>query len=520
MDSEVKLLENKETELIEDDLSKHIHATKNAGDASIDTHSRTNQPPKTSKSPESPKNNSGEIGENGYNGEVGENDRLCLPTFSGQVYDNLPGFLQEVAEVGDTPQETDAIILCAIATTSSCLSSLHGQYGGVIVYPNLFYFLTARAASGKGRLELCRYLVRPIHRRMRDSYNQAMAKYRSDLAKWKAASKRTRGEAPSKPPQTMLIIPANTSATAVYQIMNDNGGKGLIFETEGDTMVNAFESDFGNYSDGFRKAFHHEPISYHRRGNNEDVEIEIPQLSAVLTGTPKQIVSLIKSAENGLFSRFILYRLESELKWKDVIGEHASESLDDKFKALGDRFISFYDTLIQTGTIRFIVTSKQCSRFNDYFSRLQNEYYKIFNDDIIASVRRLGLILYRIAMILSALRLMDSEEITNEIVCQDVDFDSALTISRILAVHMAKVFDELTSGDQSRSKSLAKSAKRQFFYEALPEEFNRQGYLDAANRTNTPPSTAEKWLHAFCNDGLVERTEHGRYVKTRQQPVE
>lgn len=507
-------------EHIGDELSKPISVPNNDSDAGTDIHPETKNSPKTSKSPESPNNNSGEIGEIGYNGENGESDKPSLPTFSGQVNDNLPSFLQEVADVGDTPQETDAIILCAITTISSCLSGLQGQYGGVIVYPNLFFFLTARAASGKGRLELCRYLVRPIHRRLRDLYDQEMAKYKAKLAKWRAESIKTRGEKPSKPPQTMLIIPANTSATAVYQIMNDNGGKGLIFETEGDTLVNAFESDFGNYSDGFRKAFHHEPISYHRRGNDEDVEIETPQLSVVLTGTPKQIVSLIKNAENGLFSRFILYRLESELKWKDVIGEYASDPLDDQFKALGDRFINFYDTLVQTGTIRFIVTSEQCIRFNDYFSRLQQEYYDIFKDDIIASVRRLGLICYRIAMILSALRLMDSEEMTNEIVCQDVDFNSALTICRIIAVHIARVFDELTSRDQSRSKSLLKSAKRQLFYEALPEEFNRQGYIETAIRTNTPSSTAEKWLRAFYDDNLIERIEHGRYVKTRNSPVE
>ena len=48
------------------------------------------------------------------------------------------------------------------------------------------------------------------------------------------------------------------------------------------------DSDYGNYSDGFRKAFHHETISYVRRKDREYVNLKHPKLSALLTGTPKQ----------------------------------------------------------------------------------------------------------------------------------------------------------------------------------------------------------------------------------------
>ena len=81
-----------------------------------------------------------------------------------------------------------------------------------------------------------------------------------------------------------------------------------MFETEGDTLANVFASDYGNYSDGFRKAFHHEPISYTRRKDREFVDRLLrPRLSAVLSGTPRQISALLPDAENGLFSRFIFY---------------------------------------------------------------------------------------------------------------------------------------------------------------------------------------------------------------------
>jgi hypothetical protein len=60
----------------------------------------------------------------------------------------------------------------------------------------------------------------------------------------------------------VLFVPANSSATVVFQILNDNAGVGLLFETKGDTLAQTFKSEHGNYSDGFRKVFHHETISY------------------------------------------------------------------------------------------------------------------------------------------------------------------------------------------------------------------------------------------------------------------
>lgn len=90
--------------------------------------------------------------------------------------------------------------------------------------------------------------------------------------------------------------------SAVYQVFGDNDGQGIMFETEGDTLANTFSSDYGNYSDGFRKAFHHENISYVRRKDREYVNLKHPRLSALLTRTPKQVQSLITDAENGLLA--------------------------------------------------------------------------------------------------------------------------------------------------------------------------------------------------------------------------
>ena len=103
-----------------------------------------------------------------------------------------------------------------------------------------------------------------------------------------------------------------------------------MMETEGDTLTNTLASDHGNYSDGLRKSFHNEPVSFLRRTNYEYVEVVNPKLSVLLSGTPGQVKKLIPDAENGLFSRFMYYHLPMKHQWNDVFADSTGVSLDEK----------------------------------------------------------------------------------------------------------------------------------------------------------------------------------------------
>ena len=76
--------------------------------------------------------------------------------------------------------------------------------------------------------------------------------------------------------------------------MFDNEGRGLMFETE-DTLAQAFKTDYGNYSDGFRKAFHQK--QHHTTGEQtESMLILSPCLQACPPEHPSSIC-LIPNAE-------------------------------------------------------------------------------------------------------------------------------------------------------------------------------------------------------------------------------
>ena len=311
----------------------------------------------------------------------------------------------------------------------------------------------------------------------------------------------------------MLIIPANSSATMVYQILSENEGRGLMFETEGDTLANVFSSDYGNYSDGFRKAFHHEPISYMRRKDHEYVELLEPKLSTVLSGTPRQIASLIPDTENGLFSRFIFYYVDFKLTWLNVFGSNKEDSIDGIFDTIGKQVLELYQHLQGNPQIRFCLTSRQKEQFNNYFRTAQHSYHDKLGDDFIASVRRMGLITYRIAMVLSMLRMVDEKDFPELIYCHDEDFECAMIISKVLIQHTERVYTELSNHDLSRPASQSQNRKAQLLA-LLPDEFNTSDVHEAAAKLNIPRRTAERYLTEWRQTGLLNKIAFGQYAKT------
>lgn len=441
--------------------------------------------------------------------DVGE-----LPTFSESIASVLPDLLQKVVARADSPEDGDILILGTLAVISACLPNVMGIYDSRPVWANLFLFVTAKASSGKGRLALCRYLIEPIHENLRQLNQEELEIYKEEMQRYNATKKKETAQKPDEPPLRMLFIPANSSATAVYQVMNDNDGQGIMFETEGDTLANTFSSDYGNYSDGFRKAFHHEAISYVRRKDREYVNLKRPKLSTVLSGTPKQLLSLIVDAENGLFSRFIFYYLRTKLVWKDVFRTESDTTLDEHFERLGEEFNDFYTTLKEFGDIRFELTKPQQNSFNKWFEPLQYEYVQKYGEEVIASIRRLGLITFRIAMILSALRIMDDGNFEHTLVCIDDDFNSAMIIAQVLVFHTTKVLRELPKAATAGSGNSQKTVRRQLFLDKLPGEFDRKTFVDVAAELGIPLKTAERNIKQWCDQGIIIHLDQGKYKKS------
>lgn len=438
-----------------------------------------------------------------------------MPTLPDDIFPLLPDFLQRIVSVAASKEERDILLLGSIVALSSCLPKLIGFYDNKKVNANLFLFITAQASAGKGRLIHCRQLVAPIHKAMRTQANALKKEFESQMHDYNSKKNKDADiEKPVRPPEKMLFIPANNSSTGFFQLLNDSDGKGFIFETEGDTMAQAFKSDYGNYSHGFRNAFQHEPISYYRRTDREFVEIERPCLSALLSGTPKQIGSLIPNAENGLFSRFMFYVMNIQDVWKNVFESNTDKGLDEYFANLATEFYTLYQALNNQPEITFTLTPEQQIKFNKYFAEAQTMYISLKGLDYIGTIRRSGLIAFRIMMVISVLRILETGDLSNHITCADNDFDSTLKIIKLLVKHAAKVYSDLP---EEPSKAKPKNRKERFL-DILPYTFNRKTYLAEAIKLGIPDKTAQGYITEFVKAGLLDKSGQDQYINPNKQP--
>jgi hypothetical protein len=431
-----------------------------------------------------------------------------LPTFPNSVFESLPALLQKVVSRCDSNEERDMMLLGSLTTLGSGLPKVYGYYGGKRVYPYLYLFITAQASAGKGKLELCRQLVNPIHDSLREQTKLTKEEYKTgmrqyDMMKWKEAAM----PKPDKPLERMLFIPANSSASGFFELLFENDGCGLIFETEGDTLSHSFKVGFSDFSDGMRKASQHEMISIYRKTKHEHFEIKKPRLAGVFSGTPNQVLNLIPSAEDGLLSRFIFYHMNTRPEWKDPLAK-GNKDMEDYFAALGQEFFCLYKALQQHRDIEFSFTDEQHEQFNAFFIQIQEKYIGLQGLEYIATIRRLGLIAFRMAMILTTLRIMETGNFNQKQACLDCDFQRVLSMIRVLIRHSSHVFSQLPEENRSAKP---KDRKEQFL-DLLPGKFTRQEYIKLAKSIDLTEKTARGYITNFCTKGLILHQQHDCYI--------
>ena len=162
--------------------------------------------------------------------------------------------------------------------------------------------------------------------------------------------------------------------------------------------------------------------------------------------------------------------------------------------------------------VRVEMTPSQQTKFNNYFSSVQTSQMNAHGEYIIASVRRLGLSAFRIILILSALRILETGEIPTKLTCTDEDFTTALTICSTLMVHTGKIFSTLPQVEENSMVQVSSSRQQQFL-NALPENatFTRQIYLQAAEALGIPVPSADRYINRWVISGVIEKVGHGEF---------
>jgi len=429
------------------------------------------------------------------------------PMIPEYIFDALPETLRDACNVF-SGRKRDVLLTSALSVISGGLHNVYGLYDKERVFPNLYSFVIAPPASGKGSMKFAKQLGDCFHDLLFSQSKDELKEYKRVKRlfdrKLKKAKTDEQLEAliePEKPKSSMFFIPADTSSAMMIKHLEDNDGMGCICETEADTLTNTLKQDWGSYSDVLRKGFHAEIISKSRMTDLDYSEIKEPKFSVAITGTPNQLDALITSIQDGLFSRFIFYSFSAKQKWRSTYTEAITVSNNDIFKGFSaDLCDKFRSNNIQ----KFVMTRKQGMQLDEVFSEALGHNSILYNDDVSGIIYRLGLMTFKIAMTLAALR---SDEL--EITCSDLEFKTSLDlVEKVYLRHSIDILNKINKD----SKRLNKTQNELLNWMKSQGELKRRDVWNKAKTMDIKERTLADILRRFLDLDLIKKVNHGVYM--------
>jgi len=423
-------------------------------------------------------------------------------TLNESIYVELPHFIKELTDQYEG-RERDMILLSTLGVLSNCFPNYYSEYDCRKVYSHLYIAILANAASGKGVINVTRKLLEPIHQYVKDKKNNPFILPEKDAVS-EGNKDKTKSSVTSNSIE-IKILPGNISSAEMHSYFNKSEHGMLIMESEADTVGTMLKNDWANYSDVLRKVFHNEPISISRSTDERYFEINNPKLSIVLSGTPNQLSPIVSSVENGLFSRFLYYYFDEPQRFKNVF-QKTSLNVNTLFEKNGKILLEVYKVL-ENGSIEFKLTDNQQEQFLEYFTDTTELIQESDYDGLDANVKRLGIMLLKILQILSICRRIDDINISsNEIICDDIDFNTGLQLVKGLFEHTKNVFINNT-------KALIVSDFDMSILKKLSNEFSRQDAVNIGKEMNISKRTIDDKLNQWCTKKIIKRVFQGKYKK-------
>jgi hypothetical protein len=414
--------------------------------------------------------------------------------FKKEIYDDLPDLLKKL--VGEfSEREKDVVLLSSLGVLSNCIPNVMGYYDKKKHFSHLYTMVIAPPASGKGSMGYSSILIDKIHQ-------HELNKSRSKIKNW---GKEKIGKCPSL---DVKILPGNVSSSKFYSHMKENEHGLLIFESEADSISNMLKQDWGNFSDILRKAYHHEKISISREIDDKFIEVESPKLSMVISGTPGQVKPLVLSTENGLFSRFLYYYFDDGIEWKDVTPTDNFTDYTTVFKNSSNDIYELYVELEKVKEpIEFQFTDEQWEKLNCTLKNATTIFLDNGLSSLSSSVFRNGLNLFRIAMVLSVLRNIDTITDNQKLICADIDFEISHSIIKYLLDHVILV-SEIFKKDK-----FGLSVYDLNILSNLPKKFKRDEAIKIAGKLEIKTRTMDGYLKKWKIKNVIKPVKPGYYEK-------
>ncbi|MEX0684741.1 MAG: DUF3987 domain-containing protein [Balneolales bacterium] len=440
-------------------------------------------------------------------------DINTAPKIPDEVYDNLPNLLKNLCDLVDENHRKDVFLLSALPVIASHMPNVLACHRDGYYTPDLFTLIVAGPGTGKG--------IAGKSLKLGSALNAKLIKQsKEEILDWQQLSDEEK-VTEKEPCVKSLLIPANSSSRAMYDSLEANGGQGLLFETEIDTMLNATSQDWGDFSDITRRAFHHEELSMNRMGIR--YYIENPRLSICLTGTFDQFKKMFDNAENGNFSRYAFYTFNAPRVWQSHRPTVKSRDLDESITEVSERLCHMYELLDmrtkekdgekRARPLYVDIKPSQWDIIDDTFDEKMNWIEDLeLNKHLHASNNRTAVIAMRIACIFSVLRIYEEEpgsiRMINEISPQESDITAALFLADTFMKHSLRLYHIMPKSSSANPKG----TRFNMYYSALPDRFGTAEAEEIAKKMGIAKRTASRWLKDLTGTLLI-RTRRGQYEK-------
>ena len=441
----------------------------------------------------------------------------CLPD---ELFDRLPDFLKRGLTHVRNKRERDILLLSMITNISGCLPGVRMNYGGMVYSSDLYLVALAGSGRGKGVMQLAAILPAAIQEYYDELNRKDEREYRQKLLKWNleerlaAQEKRVPDldQCPEMPVERILKVAPNISKSQLILALEAGGAVGLVMNaSELDMISSAMHQEYGKHDDVMRAASQHEEVSSYFKTDHRLVVVSDPHLALCASGTPAQLHKFISSLENGMYSRVAFY--VGQAHWEYKSANPGKDRLDMRayFKGMGEELLRMFIFLSGSPT-EVVFTEEQWKEHTERFRTYLREVVAEDDDSPGAIVLRHGLMMSRIAMVLTALRKCEPQWNTSEWECSDEDFHTAMQIVDVLLEHSLLLSTSMddTAG---RIRPVKAFFKLRPVLKKMPREFTYSELMAAANEAGLPTASVKRYLLRLVYYQIVEK-EDGKYRKT------
>ena len=333
----------------------------------------------------------------------------CLPD---ELFDRLPDFLKRGLTHVRNKRERDILLLSMITNISGCLPGVRMNYGGMVYSADLYLVALAGSGRGKGVMQLAAILPAAIQEYYDELNRKDEREYRQKLLKWNleerlaAQEKRVPDldQCPEMPVERILKVAPNISKSQLILALEAGGAVGLVMNaSELDMISSAMHQEYGKHDDVMRAASQHEEVSSYFKTDHRLVIVSDPHLALCASGTPAQLHKFISSLENGMYSRVAFYVGQAHWEYKSANPGKARLDMRAYFKGMGEELLRMFIFLSGSPT-EVVFTEEQWKEHTERFRTYLREVVAEDDDSPGAIVLRHGLMMARIAMVLTALR--------------------------------------------------------------------------------------------------------------------